>query len=581
MFAYRTHERLNANTNLRFTPILGGRPVNYESEAKIDGNRAGSGQHVSIGWHTLALTHPKTKPFSTNLFIWYGEHDLGKITLERTKGMLAIAANPPARRLSIRGPEFSITLTNSSGMTSSVPTDSYVVEAVYRRWKDEAEIVVLTDRTTGRSFAPKLGTLQIEASHPDSYYQLRALDRNVVDFGPLPATATELPEGNYQLVSKRKAREQEMTVTVKAGTTNVARAEFLYGATQLETQPSGARVVISGRDYGVTALTLSELKPGSSEFMLSLTDYESVAGLLVITANETNRFSTNLVSRYYTMAIEQARRYFAGKDFNRAAEAARDALKHKPDDIPAKNLERDATGYAHLVRAETLAQQGKYADAIKEVNAGLTILPDNENANALLSDYTNREQQRIEAEKKRQEELAEMERKRREAEQEEQRAQERIKHLQGAFDVLVRGFENSPQFAQHELVTTKDVTVVGEAIKQALFNGQPSFEIVRFERPRPDIFGLQARQRVGMGYRDCLIVGGQIRENKTQILFKVLEYEQPPELNLLVGLLTVSGGVKITSQDPNVANEKVERFQVRVKEGVQIVRERVQRAIQP
>ena len=73
---------------------------------------------------------------------------------------------------------------------------------------------------------------------------------------------------------------------------------------------------------------------------------------------------------------------------------------------------------------------------------------------------------------------------------------------------------------------------VAEAIKNALVTGQPAFRVVRYEPPRPDTFTLQIRQRIGFGYRECQIVGAEVRENETRILFQVMEYTHPPQIRL-------------------------------------------------
>ncbi len=38
----------------------------------------------------------------------------------------------------------------------------------------------------------------------------------------------------------------------------------------------------------------------------------------------------------------------------------------------------------------------------------------------------------------------------------------------------------------------------------------------------------------GCRYRECLIVGGELRQNETRILLKVMEYTHPPDSSLLV-----------------------------------------------
>lgn len=55
------------------------------------------------------------------------------------------------------------------------------------------------------------------------------------------------------------------------------------------------------------------------------------------------------------------------------------------------------------------------------------------------------------------------------------------------------------------------------------------------------------------------------------VFYKVFEYENPPDLNLLNGFLTATSSITVTSQDPNVERRKAERFQERIKEGAEIV----------
>ena len=580
MYAWRTHQRLSAQTTLGFIPTLVGRSVEHEANVRVDEKPANSGQRISIGWHTLSITHPRSKSFSTNLFIWYGARDLGQIPLERAKGMLAVTAETPAQRLMIQGPEFSVTLTNTLGITSSVPTDRYVIEATYRYWKRQETVTVFADQSVAQTFAPRLGAVRIESTHSDSSYQLRNKAGELLNSGRLPASITELAEGEYELTSRRKDDERQMTVAVKGGTTNDINVEFVYGAAVVESDPPGAAVLSGGRQYGVTPLTLAELKPGTFEFSLRLADYESVNGSVAVAANRTNGFRTSLLRLDYTRAMASARRSFAAKDYERAADAATEAQKYKADDPEAKALQRESTGLAHLSRAEALGQRGNYAGAILELNAALTVLPENAVAKALFAEFTKREQQRIEAEQKRAAELAEQERKRRELEQARQERQRRLNRLNELFNVQSQGYENTALFVRNELSATNPVTALATAITTALTNGQPSFQIVLHSSPGTDTLLIKARHRVSIGYRECLIVAGQVGESETLILFKVFEYEQPPKTELLGGLLRMTTTVTTTSNDPKAARERAEKFQKRIKEGIAVVKERIQGAIQ-
>ena len=68
----------------------------YEASTTFDGKPIISGQKIPLGNHTFAVTLPKGEPFSTNLFVWYGDHNLGTIDLKRTMGTLSVTADPPA-----------------------------------------------------------------------------------------------------------------------------------------------------------------------------------------------------------------------------------------------------------------------------------------------------------------------------------------------------------------------------------------------------------------------------------------------------------------------------------------------------
>jgi len=578
MFAYRTHQRLSAKTYLRFEAILAGQNLGFTADATLDGKPCLSGRQIPIGWHTLKITHPKTRYFSKDFFVWYGENELGQIELERAQGTLVVSATPAAQRIVIRGPEFSVVLTNSAGITSSVPTDAYVIEASSKYWRRQEEVVVRADANTTRDYALKLASLRIEASHADIAYQLFTDKESWIDAGRLPTTINELPEGNYRLIYTRKSDRRTMSVSVKTGVTNTAKVDFVYGAAVLESVPSGAGVYVGTSQLGITPLALPELEPGKFEFTLRLNDYEAVTSSLAIIANQTNGFRTNLVSRFYTEAIERANRLYAEKSFDLSAEAAAEALTYKAEDKVAKQLRRDATGHAQLTRAERLGRQGDFAGAIKAANAAIESLDESAYAKTLLADLTKREQERIEAEKKRQAELAEQKRKQEEAELATKRRQQNLNRLGTIFYELNRKYKNNESFLRQDLMATNAANSTATAIKSAFVGGQPGFEIVKYEWPQTDTFTIQARQRIGVGYRECLIVGGQVKDQELQIYYKVFEYENQPDVSLLNGFLTSTASVTITSQDPQVEQKKAEKFQGRMREGIKLVKDRIQSA---
>ena len=252
LYGIRTHQRLMETTRLEFTVTMQGQP-HYEASTTFDGKPIVSGQKIPLGNHTFAVTLPKGEPFSTNLFVWYGDHNLGAIDLKRTMGTLSVTAVPPAPFIFIRGPEWSVTLTNSSGLTTSVPTDQYRIESRYAHWDRADDVTVFSGTTAAWQIAPKLGAVQLSCNQSDATFQLLTMDEQPVEAGGFPAFIKELPEGNYKLISRHHGHQHEQTLTVKAGTTNDNPIEFLYGAAVLQTEPPEASVQDgNGREWGIT-----------------------------------------------------------------------------------------------------------------------------------------------------------------------------------------------------------------------------------------------------------------------------------------------------------------------------------------
>src|SRR4051812_45340118 len=96
LLALRTHERLSEKTRITFSVALNGQSALGEASAVLDGKPVNNGDHLNIGNHTFQVSHPKGDAFTTNFFAWYGEFQLGKISLPRSRGKLIISASPAA-----------------------------------------------------------------------------------------------------------------------------------------------------------------------------------------------------------------------------------------------------------------------------------------------------------------------------------------------------------------------------------------------------------------------------------------------------------------------------------------------------
>lgn len=564
LLAIHKHQQWIERTRLGFEVTLDGRPLPFEITPTFDGRGIRSGDRLSLGSHTFAITNPKVEPFTTNLFIWYGEHNLGSINLKRAKGTLSVMAKPPAAMITIRGPEFETTLTNSPGTTLSVPTDRYVMEANYSHWRESGEVTVLMNATASWNFAPRLGTLRLTCNRPGTSFQLLKPDDGLVAGGDLPSTIQDLPQGSYKLVGWHHGNRMDQTITATAGVTNSVQVEFQYGTALLETEPSGATVVTeNGREWGTTPSTFPELTPGRWRFLLKREGYEVALVSLDITGQETNTFHTNLVSVNYSKSINAAKQYLAEADYDQALAAATEALHAKPNDPNAVAAQKEALGRRSLRRAEGLGKRGDYIAALKELELALQSLPESEEAKQLVAEFKKREPEQIERLK-----------------------QERLERPKKVFDSILAHVEDADLFDSHELKTSKPVKEVEVRIVDALRNVRPVFQVTRDVSPQPETFEIEANQELSTilatsaGRRKCVIVGGETRDDETQIFFKVLEFKAEAVNKLSIGaLIGTPVEVRYVPIHPPRLPQMSDKLKAQLQEGVSNVTARIQSAV--
>lgn len=557
LYAYRTHQRLLDQTVLRFSPVLQGQSIDYEVAASLDGRRVSSGGQIPLGWHTFSISHPKAELYSTNLFIWYGEHRIGEVTLVRQKGTLAIQADPPARLLTVQGPEFSVTLTNSIGVTCPVPTGRYSVSAAYGHWADQRELVVSANSSAVYRFAPRIGNLQVTCSQTNASFELVNANGQRIEAGDFPSVVKDMPEGNYKLFSSHHGVQREQEVKVKAGILNCCVVEFSYGAAELESEPTDAAVEDkNGRYVGNTPLHLSELQPGRFDFVVRHNGYESGRVSLDIVANETNHSQVALVNSDYLRALNSAREYLQAKNYDRALESAGEALRIKPKDPDAASIENTATKERALRRAQVFQRKGDFASGIDELELALFTLPEDKDLKQLLADF-----------------------KRREEDRRQRITDEQTSSAMRVFAKTLASNADRDLFETHEIRSSKTVKDVGLAIIDAFRNAQPPFVFNDLKSTEPDTFALEFKQEWSGSLRQCLIVVGQPRPGETLVVYKVLEYTSGQPVSTLGGFLTVKSSFLLTAIHPSRVPQMTDALQAQVRDGTRIVTRLLQGAI--
>ena len=250
---------------------------------------------------------------------------------------------------------------------------------------------------------------------------------------------------------------------------------------------------------------------------------------VAIVADQTTTTRTNLLSVRYGQAVREARQYLEAGNNEGAVAAAVEALVIRPDDAVA------------------LALQATVTDNLKAAR------------------------QRADAEKQR----AEAERLRAEAARQ---SLERLKRPRMVFDALCNLHPDASLFAEQELKTTKPAKDVELAIVQSLQAAPNGFEISRRQSPRPETYEIISQQVFSLGIlggteRLCLLVVGQTKDDETQILFKVLEYQ------IQHTIVNFQDQKQLIPMHPS-RMQMTEINQQHVQAGVQMVMERIQAALQ-
>lgn len=562
LYALKIHQRLCEQTHLWFNPVLQGQSVSDEVTATLDKHPITSGTQIAIGRHRFTITHLKAEPFTTNLLIWYGKHDLGDIVLKRGSGSLVITASPAAALIDIHGPEFSLKLTNSSGTTLTVPTDRYTVDAYYQHWQRRQEPTVSFAVPGTCAFAPRFGTVQLTCNHSGASFQMLTTQEQLFEAGDFPATLPEVPEGSYKLNAWHHGNHQEQTLTVSAGNTTSIDVQFNYGAALLETEPPGATVYgAGGQKLGITPLQVSELSAGQWRFQIALNGYEGVTAALDVSAQATNTFRTNLVNLNFVRSLNLARQFLAESDYASAERAATDALQAKSGDADATAVYNEATGKRHLRQAEALGKQGDFVGGDKELTLVLQTLPENEEAKQLLAAFKSHESDQLQAQQQQQQQAALMNR------------------PQDELAKLTAGDAGARYFEIHTVRTGKKLSDVAASLRRTLVE-PPKFAIDSDNSPTSDVTLIVAKQSGAQLSRVCYLALVQLTATECQVVFKNVEYaNDSPAKDGLLSVLNVPGTRDYVLLRPTQSGNWTQRQSLQIMDGVQKLTDRIQRAI--
>jgi hypothetical protein len=125
----------------------------------------------------------------------------------------------------------------------------------------------------------------------------------------------------------------------------------------------------------------------------------------------------------------------------------------------------------------------------------------------------------------------------------------------------------------HSRVTPHTQTAIATQLKSVA----PTFTLLRSETIG-EIFVIEAYQEFSGGSRRCMIVGGQSKDDETQIFFKVVESKEVAFYDQPIGALMGTMPARYTLIYPSEVHPN-DKMNIQIAEGVSNVTARIQMAI--
>ena len=558
LLAFVWHRHAMERTRLNYTLALAGRSLFPEPSVLLDGKPILSGQRISLGHHTLTISHPKAENFSTNFSAWYGGQDFGQINLQRAKGSLNVTANPVAQTVTISGPEFSLTLHDSTGTNILVPTDTYHITAQFARWSDAKDVVVAPGYSLPCSFTPQLGALSLTCNQSGATYVVRDNNGRTIENGDVPATLTGLPVDTYQMTVTFHQHELQKQLFVAPNKTNEVPFAFVFGSTLVLSTPAGASVYNAGGNYlGVTPLLVTELLPGNTEFKLQLSSHQDAVVPALVAADQTNTVSTNLISWAYLNGLQFAQHDFELGDFRSTLKYLEQALEAKPGDAEALALQAKAKARLPIQTAKELAGQGDYVGADKLLQTALVSFPDDGELKHLMTDYKTHETEQL--------------------------SQQQEQSTRAVFDADCQKLAVARFFEPHEFVTSKKSPDDFKTELVRLYADEaPKAKVTVDRMPQPGVHEILFEQAspnpLEMARREMMVVIGKGKNDQTLVLFKNFEYQRRMNgntLNIVIGGSMEDNWVPLHSSQVQMTPA----YEEQVKVGYRMMMRKVMKAV--
>ena len=510
LFACDYHLKQARHVSIQFAVSIEGRAGHPDYFARLNDKPFEPGHSSGLGDRRLVIQAQDAEPFSTNVFVWYGGIDLGRITLARTRGTLDLNVKPAAQ-VTVKGEETNQTFIATTHESVPLPTGRYKVSAQFARLKVEDEVVIRAHDYRRLSINPGIVAFHLTSQPTNAEFELQSeAPRDITIRSNTPALLSDLPAGDYSLrIWQGDYRKYVPVRLIAAEPTNELAVAFDYAQLTITSEPTGAEISVGENRLGVTPATL-RLRPDSSRIALSKDGFTGTNLLLVLRGSETQTVSVTLLSLAYLEAVKGAEGELSSfaPDYGRALAAVEKALQIRPTDSAALTLKRTIQFGQQFQNARQSEQNGDRATALAQIEEALKLRPDDREALAFKENLKRVQQQ------------ADERRKREERQAAEAKAAARLAHPQKILQTISDNLRYANLFQSQTMPAAGKVDEVLVKVQRAL-KQKPEWSFVPQRRDSDTVVIHGELNSIG-AKRHLIMILGQTTDTDVVICFKLI-----------------------------------------------------------
>jgi hypothetical protein len=315
------------STILTFALSLDGNPPSSTKlfSITLDAKPFASGDHVPLGRHTLSVVSQEYEPLLREFRAFYGNTDLGVLTLKHSQGGINIISHPPDAEYQMigNGQEWHGKL---PALISNVPVGMYQLITTRKGWSITNEMVAVNrNNITTNTISFLYGSIEV-VSEPTNLI----VSVNGIDSGRTPTTIRELKPGQYKVVVIDG--DDDRSAELDVGPNEALRHDFAfhYGRVQVSSTPPGAFILRKRKEVGKTPLILERIPNEPTPIELRLDGYVSTNFEILSQDGAVTSYPVRMFSYTFLAAMDMAQQALDTDQFEKARTFVKVARESDP-----------------------------------------------------------------------------------------------------------------------------------------------------------------------------------------------------------------------------------------------------------